>query len=326
MNLTTLAALAGVSVSTVSKAFSGSVDISAETREHVFRIARENGCFHKYDKHKFGKKVIAILCPEMVSEYYAAMVEEFIRQLRAHDTIVTVSATHFDKSIESELYTYYSSYCKADGIILISPQMKIENPNNVPTVALFASATESNVDVISADYKNSMEKALSHLRSLGHKKIGFAGERFTLSKMKHFKEAMQAEGLPINEKHVSVSNERFEKAGADIARQWHEAGEMPTAVVAAYDYIAIGLIRELRKKGYRIPEDVSVIGMDDISAASHLETSLSSIRLSREEICGHAIDLILKKINNQYYHSRQAITAATTFVQRESTATPPTDE
>ena len=70
MTMKILAKLSGVSVSTVSKAFSGSKEISAHQREHIFQTAKENGCYEKYYKPRFEKPVIAVICPEFQSGYY----------------------------------------------------------------------------------------------------------------------------------------------------------------------------------------------------------------------------------------------------------------
>ena len=74
MNIQKLAKLAGVSAGTVSKAFSGSLEISDKTRQHVFEIAKQYGCFEHYNKNKYSKKVVAVICPEVKSEYYCSIV------------------------------------------------------------------------------------------------------------------------------------------------------------------------------------------------------------------------------------------------------------
>ena len=106
-------------------------------------------------------------------------------------------------------------------------------------------------------------------------------------------------------------------------REWLNDEALPTAIVAAYDYIAIGIIKELTSRGYRVPEDVSVIGMDDIAQSPFLEPSLSSIHYPKEEICREAVSLIIKKIDNQYYRARQTTVIPTEFIPRESIAEAP---
>ena len=323
MNLTTLASLAGVSVSTVSKAFSGSREISEETREKIFAIARENGCFDKYNKNKFEKKVIAVICPEIISEYYSSITEELRNEIRSRGSIINISITNFEKALEQELYTYYSSYCKADGIIFINPRSKINNPNNIPTVAISPSSTSDNVDSLFTDTQYAINDAVKYLKEMGHTKIGFAGESLTMQKMTMFKNALRTSGIPVNDKYITVSDNRFEEAGADIVNKWLKNDDLPTAIIAAYDYIAIGAMKELYKKGYRIPDDISVIGMDDIARAPYLQTSLSSIHFPQKEICQTSVDLIMKKIENQFYSSRRRIIIHQQFIPRESTGKAP---
>lgn len=325
MNLTELAALAGVSVSTVSKAFSGSGEISEETRERIFAVARKNDCFDKYNKNKFGKKIIAVICPEIVSEYYSAMTEQLMRELSAHNAITSISVTHFNRDIEKELYTYYSSYSKVDGIILINSGIKITDPSDIPTVAIAPSKSSENIDSVHTNFKQAILDAVRHLKSLGHTKIGFAGEALTSSKMQEFKVAVRTAGLPVYDEYICVSNERFERAGTDIAKRWIKGKNIPTAVIAAYDYIALGIIREFTENGYLIPRDISVIGMDDIARAQYLSTSLSSIHYPTVEICKEAVNLIMKKIDNQYYHARQKKILISQYVPRESTGKAPKD-
>lgn len=95
MNLETLAKLAEVSVGTVSKAFSGSKEISEDTKERIFALAKEHGCFDKYNKNRFDKKVIAVICPELNSEYYSATVTLLNREITLRGGIMSVSTTDF---------------------------------------------------------------------------------------------------------------------------------------------------------------------------------------------------------------------------------------
>ena len=305
MTLTKLAELTGVSVSTVSKAFGGNPDISKETRERIFQIAKEHGCFEKYDKHRFKKKIIAVLCPELDSDLYSATVNCLMKYIEEAGALMTLSVTGFDAEREKELYTYYSSYCKADGIILIGLFGNLSGEILVPTVAMAAKDGWKEIDKVYFSSEDSIREALSTLKNLGHTEIGFAGETLTKSKQSIFQTVAQELAVSLDDSKIKVSKKRFEEAGKEIVRAWIDEGRLPTAIVAAYDYIAIGAIKELSKHGYRVPEDVSVVGMDDIALASFLETTLSSIHYPKEDLCREAVSLILKKIENQYYRNRR---------------------
>lgn len=320
MTLTKLAELTGVSVSTVSKAFSGSPDISQETRERIFQIAKEHGCFEKYDKHRFEKKIIAVLCPELGSDLYSETVNCLMKYIEEAGALMTLSVTGFDAEREKELYTYYSSYCNADGIILIGLFGALSGEVLVPTVAIDAMDGWKEIDKVYFSAENSMREVLSTLKNLGHTEIGFAGETLTKSKQTIFQAAARELAVSLDDSKIKISKKRFEQAGEDCVRAWLNEGTLPTAILAAYDYIAIGAIKELSKHGYRVPEDVSVVGMDDITLATFLETSLSSIHYPKEDICREAVSLIIKKIDNQYYRARHTTVIPTQFIPRESIA------
>lgn len=318
MNLNTIAKLAEVSVSTVSKAFAGSGEISSDTREKIFEIARENGCFEKYYKNKYEKKVIAVIYPEIRSEYYAAVLDVLDSVITQNGGIMTAASYNFTPKRKLELFQYYSAYAKVDGIILIGTGRGIKNPLKVPLVFLLCNIKSIHGDTIACDMQSSIDRAIACLKEKGHVRIGFAGDFLTRGKLEGFRKAMESAGLQVHPGDTKISEKRFEEAGIEMMDEWLAEKEPPTAILAAYDYVAIGLAKSIRRHGYRIPEDFSIIGMDDISVVPYMDTAISSIRTNKEEACRIAVDLILKKINNKYFTSRQDITVQTELVLRES--------
>ncbi len=320
MNLNTLARLAGVSVATVSKAFSGSDEISSETRARIFSLARKHGCFDKYNKNKFEKRVIAVICPELNSDYYTTFLTILDREICEQGGIMTVSPSNFSHTREAELFAYYSSYCKADGVIIIGSGEEIQNPFLLPAVVIGGSKELDHVDAIQLNQYRAMEEAIAYLKRHGHTRIGFVGERLTIGKNDSFCEILQSLDLPVNRDWLRVSDQRFEQAGTSVMEQWLTEGTpLPTAILAAYDYIAIGVIQALKKHGIRVPQDISVIGSDDITVAPYLETSLSTIRSHTDTACRMAVELIMKKLANPHYSPRQEITLYSEFIPRETT-------
>lgn len=322
MNLSTLAKLAGVSVGTVSKAFSGSDEISAETRLRIFSLARELGCYEKYDKQKFQKKVIAVICPEWKSDFYTAFLTLLHREIIRQGGMMTVSTHNFSEETAAELFSYYASYCHADGIILIGSAKKIKNPHLIPAVAIGAISETEPLDSIRFQFDTAIDDAVGYLKEHGHTQIGFIGERLTMTKQNLFVQSMRRHSLPVREQWIWNGEERFEQAGVSAIESWQQRGlSFPTAILTAYDYIAIGVIQTLKKYRLRVPEDISVIGMDDIPVDSYLETSLSSIRTHTEELCRAAVELIMKKLKNQHYSERQDILFHSEFIARETSGT-----
>ncbi len=322
MNLKNLAELAGVSVSTVSKAFHGSHEISAETREHIFQIAKDNGCFEKYFKHKFEKKVVAVIFPEIQSDYYTMLVNDLEKMLREKGIVMVTSFTNFDKDKERELLDYYASYAGVDGIIIVNMSCKWENVMRVPLIALLPyalpAAKEAKADIIKWDITASVEEAIRVLKKLGHTRIGFAGEMLTTYKLEMYKKAMRKAELVVRPSDIKMSEKRFEEAGIENMDAWLASGDPPTAILAAYDYIAVGLAKSIHSHGKSIPEDFSIIGMDDIPILPYMKTSISSIKSHTKEACRVAVETLLKKMEIPYYSSREDITIQTELILRES--------
>ena len=320
MTLTRLASIANTSVSTVSKAFSGSREISEETREHIFKIARELGCYDKFNKNKYENKAIAIICPEIDGDYYTSLVSTFTNEIDKYGSITVISTTGFNESNALKLYNYYACYAKVDGIILINAPL-CDNPSvMVPTISL--DSTRNDNMAFSIQLSDAIYDAVNHLKELGHTRIGFAGENKTAAKLEKFKSAMRKLGLPLEPDYIKISSKRFESAGEEIADMLLASDSRPTAIIASYDHIAIGLIHKLKSCGYSVPGDFSIIGMDDIAVAPYLETSLSSIGVDTMELVKKTTDRLLTCINNSIVTGKEPLLIPAKYVPRESTAPP----
>ena len=320
MKIKNLADLAGVSPSTVSKAFSGSHEVSEATRERIFAIAREQGVFEKYDKNRFCKPVIAVICPEINSDYYNAVVTQFKKEIEARGAIMLLSINDFSSEKLEEIYSYYTAYAKVDGVILFSTRLRSVDPGVllIPTVCYTQTASEIAVDSVRVDTRSAMLDAILDLKRQGHTKIGFAGEKLTRGRHRDFCEMMHEAGLSVYERYCKTSEARFEDAGVAMMREWLREGDVPTAVIAAYDYIALGMMRVLRDEGLRVPEDVAIIGFDDIPRAPYLSPTLSSSQLPIEHSCRLTVELMMKKIDDRYYSSHEDILLRATYIARES--------
>ena len=321
MKIKNLADLAGVSPSTVSKAFSGSKEVSEATRERIFAVAREHGVFEKYDKKRFCKRVIAVICPEINSDYYNAVVTQFKKEIEARGAIMLLSINDFSSDKLEEIYSYYTAYAKVDGVILFSTRLRAIDPGVllIPTVCYTQSADEIAVDSVRVNMRPAILDAILDLKRRGHTKIGFAGEPLTVGRYRDFCDAMQEAGLVPYQRYCKICrNARFEEAGERMMNEWLREGDMPTAVIAAYDYLALGMIRALHDAGLRVPEDMAIVGFDDIPRAPYLCPSLSSIQTPIAESCRQAVELMMKKIDDRYYFADGEHVLTAKYIARES--------
>lgn len=321
LNHKDIAKLAGVSPSTVSKAFSGSHEIPNATREHIFAIARENGVFDKYNKNKYEKKIIGVMIPEFKSNYYKLVVEALEKEFMQFGAIVNISSTGFSAETEHELFNYYSFYCKADALIIIDPISEIYNPLHIPVVEIQTAAlmnVQTNITVIRKNDLDAMRALISVLKEKGHTKIGFAGCKLTACNQNNFINAMKDLKMTVYPELIKTSGKRFEDAGIDCVEQWIADNTLPTAIFAAYDEIAIGIYKALNQHGFSIPNDVSVCGMNEIPEAPYMLPSLSSISPQIDAICRRAVYIIKQKLKNQYYSPREEITFFSEPIVRDS--------
>ena len=320
MTLTELAKQVGTSVSTVSKAFSGSKEISEEVKKSIFKAAKRAGCFEKYYKGPRERPVIALLFPETESEYYGTEIGILEREINRRGADTVVALTRFDPEREARLFSEMVYRLKVDGVIISSSGTLVKNPDSVPLV-LFGSGAErsKNADVVSVDMNGAVRELVGVIKEYGHREVGFIGERLTRGKLEAFKQAMRYHGLPFREKFVSEADgARFAAAGEECMQKLIDRKSVPEVIVAAYDQIAYGAMRRAEQNGYKIPDDISFVGVDDISVTEYLGVPLSSVHINLEEVCGKVVDMIFKRIDNRHYRESERVTIPVTVCIRES--------
>ena len=126
--------------------------------------------------------------------------------------------------------------------------------------------------------------------------------------------------MSVDEKNMVVTDCRFENSGFLGMKKLLENPNDFTAVFCAYDYIAIGAIRRLVKEGYKVPEDFSVVGVDNITPSEYLERSLTTVDSHIEDTCAVVADLMAKKVKNRWVSAKQRIEISSDLVVRETTA------
>jgi LacI family transcriptional regulator len=190
----------------------------------------------------------------------------------------------------------------------------------MPIVSVGTENRIQHADTIRLNIKKPLFAAVKHLKELGHTHIAFIGEGFTQLKQSYFEAALKQYGLPCSADKLILTDTRFEDAGRQGAARLLQAKTPFTAVICAYDNIAIGAIKAFTEQGLRVPEDISVIGCNNIPAAGHLERSLTTIDEAQQAVCDIACDLLIKKMKNKYYCSGTDIEIAGSLILRETTA------
>ena len=321
MTLAELARLSGASISTVSKAFSGSAEISEATRERIFSAAKKHGCFDKYYKGPRDRRMIALIFPESESEYYGTQIGLLEKEFSKRGADTVIALTRFDAERGARLFRELVYRMKVDGVIVSGSGRLIDNPDEIPLVTIGSATTRAeHSDNIHVDLKNGVREIIGLIKEYGHKSVGFIGETLTQQKYDFFCSAMRYHGLPLQERYIAVSNKRFAPCGEECMRMLIERGDVPSVIVAAYDQIAYGAMRYAKAHGYDIPNDISFVGMDDISVTDYLDVPLTSLHTHTEDVCARVADLIFKRIDNRHYRERTEIVIPATLNLRKSLA------
>lgn len=303
ITLSKIAQLAHVSVSTASKAFSMSSEVSEQTRNEIFRIAKEYGCFKKFYNAKYPKYVIAVICPEFHGQYYSGMVATLQGCLGELGCEVCVASTNFSGDTERELLEYYHHYSNVDGIVIIGGKSLISSTYEIPLVSVMPAYRQPAGVCLHTDYAAAADQMIRHFLDAGIGEIGFIGETQTGAKLEAFHTAMEGRGLPC--KWVTVSEERFEKGGYLAMDQLLQRQELPKAVICAYDHMAIGAIKRLSEAGLRVPKDMLVAGMDNIPECAYLVPGLTSVDFGNEAICRQAAQCVVDQLNGKEVDKEQ---------------------
>lgn len=184
-------------------------------------------------------------------------------EIEKNGGISVISSDHFSIANQAELIDYYVSFLRVDGLFVFNLKTPLKKGYNIPIISLLGN-TDNTVDSVQVDYEAGIKEAVTYLNSLGHREIAFIGEKLTIGKERLF---LSADDGLAGKYYAVRSSYRFGEAGVDGIRQVFDSGKCPTAIICAYDDMAIGAIRYLHEKGYSIPEDMSVIGMDNIEVA-----------------------------------------------------------
>ena len=323
MTQSKIAKLVGVSASTVSKALSGSKEISDDVRNKIIKIAVESDYFKQKTQRRLdytsGNAVtVGLICPEIISIYYSRIITYCKNEIETRGGQAAVYIYDFDSDKFNAIIENIITKKSVDGIVVISGRDIKTNPN-IPIVRMASSMQDNCYDSVSCDSYAALNAAVKHLKELGHEQIGFVGETLTEETRKQYKRALAENGISYRDELVYTINKRFEDIGTAAAREMLNSGSIPSAIIAAYDEIALALIHEFEANGISVPNDVSVIGINDIPYSSYSQVPLTTIKHYTEEQCALAVQLLYDKILGSSSSARH-ISLSHELVIRSSTA------
>lgn len=318
MTMRKFAEMIGFAPSTVSKAFSESREISRATKDEIFAKAKELGCFEQFFKKAERDSAVALLCPELSSEYYCEIIKLLNDAFAAEKIRTVISMTGFSLDEENSQIGYFASEQRVDGIVVIEGQSVAKKFASIPTVYLNPFSENPFADTVNIDFFSGICEAIWNFKINGHRDIAYIGEPLTEDKRQFFLQAMNTYGLSVKPEWTVVSDRRGEEAGFCEAEKLFASGYFPTAILAAYDDIALGVIRSLESHGKKVPQNCSLVGIDNSRFAADRHISLSSISGNVEELCEKTVQIMLEKIRKRNFYSVQKISLRSTLIDRGS--------
>ncbi|MBA8815126.1 DNA-binding LacI/PurR family transcriptional regulator [Microbacterium halimionae] len=329
-----VAKAAGVSIKTVSNVIHAHPHISAPTRERVEAAIealqyRPNRAARSLRSGR--SDLIALIVPSLRNPYFAELADDVMRAARSHGYSVLID--QFDMTGEGELSALRgANRYGVDGILhcvvsLGTQDAALLDELAMPVVLLGERIFHSTHDHVSMRNVEGATAATEHLIAGGCRRIlafgahpgeaaGTAGLR-----LRGYETALNEAGIHLDEKLVVPVDRWHRIDGADAMRSVLDSGVQFDGIVAFNDSLALGALRVLRESGLRVPDDVALIGFDDLDETRYSQPALSTIDPDRSAIAAAAVELLLRRVRGDVDDAPAEILIDCALVSRESSVT-----
>ena len=297
---------AGVSPSTVSRVITGSRPVDEETRERVMKAIRtldyRPNLLARGLRNK-SRKSIGLMVPSILHETFANFIYFVEEACVSSGFTMLLGNTQANAEAEERVLKNFIGM-NVDGVIVSqvsdeSSVVKSLNRLGIPVVGIDRAPDDEEADRVVVFNREAGEIAARYLYSMGHRQIACISGPETVSlsreRLEGFRSVLAEKGVDVQ--YVSGPDFEFE-TGIAMVRKLFGQGYEFTAIWAQSDLLAIGAMQELARLGTRIPEDVSIMGMDGIQLGEMVRPTLTTIRQPFREICQHAVRLLLERIEH----------------------------
>ncbi len=304
-----VANLAGVSVATVSHVINETRYVSDSVRKQVQQAMDELG----YRPNTLARSLrrgqthtLGLILPDSANPFFAEVGRsiEIAAFAAGYNVILCNTENDFEKET---LYTNVLINKRVDGMIFVATGARSDSLQKLmdlglPAVVMDRDFPEMEMDVVLSDNHQGGYLATQHLIALGHRRIGcIAGpSKITPSALRvaGYTQAIQESGLTINPNFI-MHGDFHPESGYKVAREMLTGPNPPTAIFACNDLMAIGVLRAVAETGQRVPEDIAVIGYDDIELASYATPPLTTIKQPTLEMGSATLKFLLSRIKEK---------------------------
>lgn len=326
VNIRQISEITGFSPATVSNALNKKRGVNAETAAKIWRTAEELGYFeeNKLSKIKF---VMFKKCGYIVEDtpFFPQMIDGVERECRACGIEMTLC--NLDQRLP-EYEERLRELCedRTSAIILLGTEMLDEDADLIrklpqPFIVVDYWKEDMPFDALLINNADSARFATDYLIRKGHREIGYLKGEYRIkpfrSRFAGYKIALEKAGIPLKEEYMVCLGTTMDRAYLDMKKYLEEKPKLPTAFFADNDLIALGAMKAMWECGIRIPEDVSIVGFDDLTYSSIANPPLTTLRVPKQEMGRAAVRRLrdMQLGDGKLYMKMQACTE---FVERES--------
>jgi LacI family transcriptional regulator len=318
---------AGVSIATVSRVFNDSAVVSEGTRQTVRAVADRlnywpNGAARSLITSR--TQAIGVLLPDLFGEFYSEILRGMDCDARTRGLHLLVSSSHANaKELVAALR---STRGRIDGLIIMAPDIDASaairaTAATLPLVLIDAGPGIEGCDSLAIANQAGAYSVVRHLVRLGHRRVatitGPAHNADARQRLEGYRAALVEAGAD-GSRELEIAGDFTEPSGYEAVTRLLALHPRPTAVFAANDYMAIGVLGALSDAGVRVPEDIALAGFDDIAMACYLNPPLTTVHVDAYRLGERAVERLLEHSNSRRGHTARHEVLPTTLVVRSS--------
>ncbi|WP_419784243.1 LacI family DNA-binding transcriptional regulator [Maridesulfovibrio sp.] len=324
-----VARLAQVSTATVSRVINSPETVRESTRKKVLRAMKM--CNYKYNALARGfvtkkSNTIGLIIPNINNPVFAESTLGVQEYANSKNIKVILGNTSYDAEQEQSVIKALRE-SQVDGLIITSTDpkgklIKSLTEENVPIVLLFSTIKPGPISAVGVDNYRGGYEATEHLISLGHRRIGMVSGNFAISDRAHhrwhgYRQCLKDNNIPYDSQ-LLIQTEYSLEGGRDSIGKLLQLDAPPSAVFCSNDYLALGAIKGAMQAGLTLPEDLSIVGFDDMPTASYMIPALTTINQPAYEMGRTACEILLQIMEDPTLVMQHMM--ETKLVVRESTA------
>jgi LacI family transcriptional regulator len=324
---------AGVSIATVSRAVNRIPTVDPALAERVWRAIEEVGYLPNTQARALvsGRShMLGLIVSEITNPFFPELVQEFENLAVAQGYEVLIGSTNYEPA-RTELLIRRMLQRNVDGVAVMTFGIEEELVQKLverefPLVFVDAGPDLPNIRVLKVNYAEGIRQAVQHLAALGHRRISFITGplrlRSAVARRDAYLKSMAELGLTVPTEHIVEGNHTME-GGIAAMEQFMAHKELPTAVLCSNDMTAIGALHALFRTTHIVPDEISVVGFDDIHLAQFMLPPLTTVQMACKDLAAAAVEALRAGIEQDHPKAaRREWQISTQLVVRQSTGFP----